>query len=364
MRSQGVFHSDTEILVPFFDVDTMNVVWHGHYVKYLEVARCALLDKIGHNYTAMLESGYAWPVIDMQLRYVRGAVFGQTINVRASLVEWENRLKVNYLITDLVSGERLTRATTVQVAVEIAALGDDFRPLGRLIDERAIVNAVAALMATGGSTNHTIHWIAVARAAGIVLTWDDMDQLSQIVPLLTHVYPNGEADVNRFAAAGGPAFVFRELMDAGLMHDDLPTIAEGGMRAYAQEPRLFDGKVSYVPATATSADAEVVRPAANPFEAQGGLRLLRGNIGRSLIKLSAVKPQYRSIEAPAVVVDAPQVLNKLHAAGALPQDFVAVVRYQGPRSNGMPELHSLAPLLGLLQNQGRRRSRCSGGCRR
>ncbi|VVN00454.1 hypothetical protein PS663_03311 [Pseudomonas fluorescens] len=120
MRSQGVFHSDTEILVPFFDVDTMNVVWHGHYVKYLEVARCALLDTIGHNYTAMLESGYAWPVIDMQLRYVRGAVFGQTINVRASLVEWENRLKVNYLITDLVSGERLTRATTVQVAVEIA----------------------------------------------------------------------------------------------------------------------------------------------------------------------------------------------------------------------------------------------------
>ncbi|MGG5241389.1 acyl-CoA thioesterase [Pseudomonas lurida] len=120
MRSQGVFHSDIEILVPFFDVDTMNVVWHGHYVKYLEVARCALLDKIGHNYTAMLESGYAWPVIDMQLRYVRGAVFGQTINVRASLVEWENRLKVNYLITDLISGERLTRATTVQVAVEIA----------------------------------------------------------------------------------------------------------------------------------------------------------------------------------------------------------------------------------------------------
>ena len=121
MRSPGVLHSDTEILVPFFDIDTMNVVWHGHYVKYLEVARCALLDKIGHNYTAMLESGYAWPVIDMQLRYVRGAVFGQTLNVRASLVEWENRLKVNYLITDLASGERLTRASTVQVAVEIAS---------------------------------------------------------------------------------------------------------------------------------------------------------------------------------------------------------------------------------------------------
>ena len=121
MRSPGVLHCDTEILVPFFDVDTMNVVWHGHYVKYLEVARCALLDKIGHNYTQMLESGYAWPVIDMQLRYVRGAVFGQTINVRASLVEWENRLKVNYLITDLASGERLTRASTVQVAVDVAS---------------------------------------------------------------------------------------------------------------------------------------------------------------------------------------------------------------------------------------------------
>ena len=121
MRSKGVLHVDTEVLVPFFDIDTMHVVWHGHYVKYLEVARCALLDKIGHNYTAMLESGYAWPVIDMQLRYVRGATFGQTLNVRASLVEWENRLKVNYLITDLASGERLTRASTVQVAVEIAS---------------------------------------------------------------------------------------------------------------------------------------------------------------------------------------------------------------------------------------------------
>jgi len=249
--------------------------------------------------------------------------------------------------------DALTRSAAER-ALAISALGDDFRPFGRLIDERAIVNAVVALMATGGSTNHTIHWIAVARAAGIVLTWDDMDLISQTVPLLARVYPNGEADVNRFHAAGGTAFVFRELMDAGMMHDDLPTVVEGGMRAYAQEPRLQDGRVTLVPGTLTSADEEVVRPVANAFEAQGGLRLLRGNIGRSLIKLSAVKPQYRRIEAPAVVVDAPQVLNKLHAAGALPQDFVAVVRYQGPRANGMPELHSLAPLLGLLQNQGRR----------
>ncbi len=247
----------------------------------------------------------------------------------------------------------LTREATVR-ALEMTALGDDYRPIGRLIDERAIINAIVALMATGGSTNHTIHWIAVARAAGIVVTWDDMDQLSQLIPLLTRVYPNGEADVNRFAAAGGPAFVFGELIRAGLMHGDIVTVARGGMADYAREPRLQDGQVTWVDGIVRSADETVARGVDNPFESQGGLRLLRGNLGRSLIKLSAVKPQYRSIEAPAVVVDAPQVLNKLHAAGLLPQDFVAVVRYQGPRANGMPELHSLAPLLGLLQNQGRR----------
>jgi len=241
----------------------------------------------------------------------------------------------------------------VRRVLAMTALGDDYRPLGRLIDERAIVNAVVALMATGGSTNHTIHWIAVARAAGVVLTWDDMDQISQAVPLLARVYPNGEADVNRFQAAGGVPFVFRELLDAGMMHD-LATVVPEGMRAFAREPRLDDGALSSVPAAAVSADESVVRTVAAPFEAQGGLRLLRGNIGRGLIKLSAVKPEYRYIEAQAVVVDAPQKLNKLHAAGVLPHDFVAVVTYQGPRANGMPELHSLAPLLGMLQNQGRK----------
>jgi phosphogluconate dehydratase len=249
--------------------------------------------------------------------------------------------------------EVLTRAATER-ALRITALGADYRPLGHLIDERAIVNAIVALMATGGSTNHTIHWIAVARAAGIVLTWDDMDRLSQAVPLLARIYPNGDADVNRFHAAGGIGYVFRELMDAGLMHDDLPTIVPGGMRAYADEPRLVEGTLDYAPSVAQSADEAVVRPASAPFEAQGGLRLLRGNLGRSLIKLSAVKPEYRSIEAPAVVVDDPRALNRLHAAGALPEHFIAVVRYQGPKANGMPELHSLAPLLGMLQNQGRR----------
>ena len=246
----------------------------------------------------------------------------------------------------------LTRAAAER-ALRITALGGDYRPIGRLIDERAIVNAMAALMATGGSTNHTIHWVAVARAAGIVLTWDDIDLISQTVPLLARVYPNGEADVNRFAAAGGTQFVFRELLDAGLMHD-LPTIVPGGMRAYCDEPRSHDGKLDYAPGLATSVDEDVVRPVARPFEPQGGLRLLRGNLGRALIKTSAVKPEYRTIEAPAVVVDDPRALNKLHAAGVLPRDFIAVVRYQGPRANGMPELHSLAPLLGLLQNQGRR----------
>jgi len=248
--------------------------------------------------------------------------------------------------------DALTLAATER-ALHITALGDDYRPLGELIDERAIVNAIVALMATGGSTNHTIHWIAVARAAGIVLTWDDMDQLSQIVPLLARVYPNGEADVNRFAAAGGIAFVFRELLDAGLLHD-LSTILPQGMRAWAQEPQLDGERLHYIPAAPESADLNVVRPLIDPFESQGGLRLLRGNLGRSLIKLSAVKPEFRTIEAPAVVLDDPNALKRLHAAKALPEHFVAVVRYQGPKSNGMPELHSLAPILGMLQNQGRR----------
>ncbi|MEP6634466.1 MAG: phosphogluconate dehydratase, partial [Luteimonas sp.] len=247
----------------------------------------------------------------------------------------------------------LTRAST-ENALRITALGGDYRPIGRLVDERCIVNAIAALLATGGSTNHTIHFVAVAHAAGIALTWDDIDDLSKIVPLLARVYPNGEADVNQFAAAGGVPFVLRELLDAGLMHDDIATIASGGMRAYTQEPRLNGDALTYTPGAMQPGDDTVVRTVSSPFEAHGGLRLLKGNLGRALIKLSAIKPEYRSITAPAVVVDNPQALNKLHAAKALPQDFVAVVRFQGPRANGMPEMHSLTPLLGMLQNQGRR----------
>ena len=247
----------------------------------------------------------------------------------------------------------LTDAATAR-ALEITALGNDYRPIGRLVDERAIVNAIVALIATGGSTNHTIHWLAVARAAGILLTWDDIDDLAQVVPLLARVYPNGAADVNRFAAAGGTPFVFGELIDAGWLHGDVATIVGDGLRAYTTEPRLIDGAAHAGTGVAMSADEEVVRPASRPFEANGGLRLLSGNLGRAMIKLSAIAPEQRIIEAPAVVIDNPQALNKLHAAGALPRDFIAVVRFQGPRANGMPEMHTLTPLLGMLQNQGRR----------
>lgn len=251
-----------------------------------------------------------------------------------------------------------TRAA-VERALRITALGADHRPLGKLVDERTMVNAIAALVATGGSTNHTIHFVAVARAAGIVLTWDDIDAVAQAVPLLARVYPNGEADVNRFNEVGGTAFVFRELLDAGLIHDDIPTIVAGGMRAYADTPLLEgddtpEGRLAYAPTVQAAGDDKVLRTVGDAFEPHGGLRLLTGNLGRALIKLSAIKHEFRSITAPAVVVDNPQALNKLHAAGALPQDFVAVVRFQGPHANGMPEMHSLTPLLGMLQNQGRR----------
>jgi phosphogluconate dehydratase len=249
--------------------------------------------------------------------------------------------------------DALTAEATAR-ALALSALGEDYRPFGRLVDERAIVNAIVALIATGGSTNHTIHWIAVARAAGISLTWEDIDELAREVPLLARVYPNGAADVNRFAAAGGPAFVFRELIDGGWMHADIETILDGGMREWTREPRFDGERFNTVPAVLESADEDVVRPLARPFEASGGLRLVSGNLGRGIVKLSALPPELHSIEAPAVVIDNQQALNKLHAANALPEDFMAVVRFQGPRANGMPELHSLTPLLGMLQNQGRR----------
>ena len=261
----------------------------------------------------------------------------------------------SFVAPDTPLREALT-AAAVERAADITALGADYRPIGQLIDERAIVNAIVMLMATGGSTNHTIHWVAVARAAGIQIDWTDYDELAAITPLLTRIYPNGAADVNHFDAAGGLPFVTRELIAAGLLHADIITVANGtqGLHAYSQSPWLQDGKLRWREAPASSGDDSVLRPVSAPFDGHGGLKLLSGNLGRSLIKISALKPDRHAITAPAVVLDDPQQLAKLHRAGALPKDFVAVLRFQGPRANGMPEQHSLTPLLGMLQNQGRR----------
>ncbi|HEY8606724.1 MAG TPA: phosphogluconate dehydratase [Noviherbaspirillum sp.] len=239
-------------------------------------------------------------------------------------------------------------------AVAISAQGERYIPVGHVVDEKAIVNAIVALLATGGSTNHTLHLVAIARAAGIVIDWNDFDQLSAVVPLLTRIYPNGDADVNHFHAAGGTGFVIRELLDAGLLHEDVTTVLGDGLRAHCAEPFLEDGKLVWKPAAAESGDAAVVRKASAPFSADGGLRLLNGNLGRAVVKVSAVKPQHRVVEAPAIVFDSQEALMMAYKAGRLDRDFVAVVRYQGPRANGMPELHALTPALGSLQDAGRK----------
>ena len=224
-------------------------------------------------------------------------------------------------------------------------------PIGRLVDERSIVNAMVALLATGGSTNHLIHWVAVARAAGIVIDWDDFAALSEVVPLLTRVYPNGSADVNQFQAAGGPGFVIRELLDAGLMHEDVHTVRPGGIREFTRIPTLSQGQLVWAEAGA-SRDESVVRPAAQPFSATGGLKLLQGNLGRSVIKVSAVPEALHVIEAPARVFDSQEALQHAFKAGELERDVVCVVRWQGPQANGMPELHKLTPPLAVLQGKG------------
>ncbi len=238
--------------------------------------------------------------------------------------------------------------------VKLTAQGDDYTPIGRVIDERAIVNGIVGLLATGGSTNHTIHLVAIARAAGIRIQWDDFDALSRVVPLLTRIYPNGQADVNHFHAAGGMGFLIRELLQAGLLHEDVLTVAGRGLSAYAEEPTLADGGVAWQPAPSASADQSVLRPVAEPFSEDGGLRVLEGNLGRAVIKVSAVKPAHRVVEAPARVFDDQQAVLEAFRAGQLSGDFVCVVRGQGPRANGMPELHKLTPELGVLQARGQK----------
>ncbi len=243
-------------------------------------------------------------------------------------------------------------AAAARRAVAITHLGTDYTPIAEIVDERAIVNAIVGLLATGGSTNHTIHLIAIARAAGIIINWDDFDKLSSVVPLLARIYPNGSADINHFHAAGGAGFVIRELITAGLLHDDVRTVAGHGLSRYTEEPSLEGTAITFKPSPAMSGDDSVLRPASAPFSADGGLRVLRGNLGRSVIKVSAVKAAHRLVEAPAIVFDDQDDVLAAFKRGELQRDFVAVVRFQGPRANGMPELHKLTPALGSLQDAG------------
>jgi phosphogluconate dehydratase len=241
----------------------------------------------------------------------------------------------------------------VQRATEITALGQNYIPVGRMIDERSIVNAIVGLLATGGSTNHTMHLVAIARAAAIHIDWNDFDELSAIVPLVTCMYPNGVADVNHFHAAGGMAFVIRELLDAGLLHDDVQTIMGPGLGAYAKMPVLDSSdRIAWQPARAQSGDTSVLRPATEPFSTEGGLKVLDGNLGRAVIKISSVKRELRLVEAPARVFETQHALIAAAKAGELDRDVVAVVRFQGPRANGMPELHQLTPTLANIQDKG------------
>jgi phosphogluconate dehydratase len=246
--------------------------------------------------------------------------------------------------------EALTREA-VRTVLGIRA-GARFTPIGKLVDERVIVNAMVALLATGGSTNHLIHWVAVARAAGILIDWTDFSDLSHATPLLARVYPNGVADVNQFQASGGPGFVIRELIDSGGMHADVSTVVEGGLREFGKLPSRAADRLVWSALPAAPGDDSIVRTAAAPFSAEGGLKLLTGNLGRAVIKVSAVPADRHVVEAPAIVFDAQEELLAAFNAGELERDFVAVVRFQGPQANGMPELHKLTPPLAVLQGKG------------
>ncbi len=247
--------------------------------------------------------------------------------------------------------EALTRQSVATV-LGITHRGARYTPIGQLVDERVIVNAMVALLATGGSTNHLIHWVAVARSAGIAIDWNDFADLSAGVPLLARIYPNGSADVNQFQAAGGPGFVLRELMDSGCMHADVAAVHEDGLRAYTRVPALDGPALRWTDLPQASGDSSIVRPATEPFSDSGGLRLLQGNLGRACIKTSAVPEDRHIIEAPARVFETQEALLQAFKAGELERDFVAVVRFQGPHANGMPELHKLTPPLAVLQGKG------------
>ncbi|MBL8710742.1 MAG: phosphogluconate dehydratase [Rhodospirillaceae bacterium] len=245
----------------------------------------------------------------------------------------------------------LTAAAARRVAA-VTALGNDYRPIGEIVDEKSLVNAIVGLVATGGSTNHTIHLIAIAAAAGIRLTWADFGEISAVTPLLCRIYPNGQADVNHFQAAGGFGFLLRELLAAGLLHRDVKTLMGDDLSVYAQEPYLEGGQLKWRDAPAQSLDRDVLRPATDPFAPEGGIRVLDGNLGQSIIKVSAVKPAHRVIEAPAMVFTSQNDVQQAFKDGKLHRDVVVVVKGQGPRANGMPELHKLTPALGVLLDLG------------
>jgi phosphogluconate dehydratase len=247
--------------------------------------------------------------------------------------------------------QSLTRAAVHRI-LKIGWSGDDYRPLGLCVDEKAIVNAIVGLLATGGSTNHVIHLPAIARSAGVLIDWDDIDQLSRAVPLITSIYPNGSGDVNAFAAAGGMPYVIRELLGAGLAHDDILTVYGDSLSDGAKQPRLEHDAVVWGDAPLSSADETMLRPVSNPFQPEGGMRLLQGNLGRATMKVSAVDRGRWTIEAPCRVFSDQNAVMRAFDAGELDRDTVVVVRFQGPAANGMPELHKLTPPLGVLQDRG------------
>ncbi|HAX21762.1 MAG TPA: phosphogluconate dehydratase [Hydrogenophaga sp.] len=248
--------------------------------------------------------------------------------------------------------ELLSKAALERALANTGKTGEPAICMADIVSEKTIVNGIIGLLATGGSTNHTIHLVAMARAAGVLIDWDDFAELSAVVPLLARVYPNGSADVNHFHAAGGMGFLMQELLTNGLLHGDVTTVMGQGLGAYTNEPCLQDGQLAWRPVPTVSGDTAVLRPVSEPFSADGGLRLLQGNLGRSVVKVSAVKPEHRVVRAQAVVVSDQQDLLALFNAGKINKDLIAVVRYQGPRANGMPELHKLTPPLAVLQDKG------------
>ncbi|MGB7452111.1 MAG: phosphogluconate dehydratase, partial [Lysobacterales bacterium] len=245
-------------------------------------------------------------------------------------------------------------AEAVRSVLQLLPAGKNYTPIGRIVDEKAIVNAIIGLLATGGSTNHTIHLVAIAAAAGIMIDWDDFSALSSVIPQLTRIYPNGQADVNHFHAAGGLGFTMSSLLDAGLLHDDVQTILGPGLKAFCREPVLEGSTVTWKPVTGQSLDTSVLRPVDDPFNDHGGLQLVQGNLGRAVIKTSAVKEKYHRIEAPARVFDSQQGFVDAFNKGEFTTDMVVVLTHQGPSSNGMPELHQLTPFLRVLQASGLR----------